>query len=76
MIAKQNLLNILAAADKADADDIAIREALYIALRGSDENFAGSTEREPLGVHTLGDPRKPLIFRSSLLGKRRSCCRR
>src|ERR1700730_9156715 len=32
MIAKQSLLNILAAADKADADDVAIREALYVAL--------------------------------------------
>jgi hypothetical protein len=78
MIAKQSLLNILAAADKADADDVAIREALFVALRGSDVSFAGSTKRETPGVRTLCNPQQPgaLLFRSSLPGKRRSCCRR
>jgi hypothetical protein len=60
MIAKQSLLNILAAADKADADDVAIREALYVALRGSDESFAGSATRETPGMRTACDPRQPV----------------
>jgi hypothetical protein len=34
MIARQSLAKILAAADKADEEDAAIRAALHVALRG------------------------------------------
>jgi hypothetical protein len=40
MITKQSLLQILAAADKADDEDVAIRAALYIAFRGIEEDCA------------------------------------
>ena len=67
MIAKQSLLQILAAADKADADDVAIRAALYIALRDIEEDFAVSTGRDALSVRRPCDARRPppLVSRSS-----------
>jgi hypothetical protein len=78
MIAKANLLQILAAADKADADDVAIRAALYIALRCIEDDFAVFTRRDALSVRTPCDARRPslLISRSSAHGKRRSHCPR
>lgn len=74
MIAKPSLLQILAAADQTDADDVAIRAALYIALRGIEEDFAGFTGRGAPSLRTPCDARRPpsLIPRSSSLGRRRS----
>jgi len=40
MITKQSLALILAAADKTDDEDVEIRVALYIALRGMEKDFA------------------------------------
>jgi hypothetical protein len=78
MIAKASLLQILAAADKADADDVAIRAALYIVLRGIKDDFPVFTGRDALSVRTPCDARRPppLISRSSSHGKRRSHCPR
>jgi hypothetical protein len=59
MIAEQSLLQILAAADQADAEDVAIRAALYIALRGIDEDVAAVTGRDALGMHTPCKVRRP-----------------
>ncbi len=71
MIAKQSLLQILAAADTADADDVAIRAALYTALRGIEENFAAGCYAPSL--RTPCDARHhptPLFQRFPSLGKR------
>ena len=74
MIAKQSLLQILAAADKADAEDVAIRAALYIALRDIEEDFAVVTGRDALSVRMPCNARRPppLISRTASLGKRQS----
>jgi hypothetical protein len=56
MIAKQSLLQILAAADETDAEDVAIRAALYAALLRSEEDSAVATARSasPTGADPQG----------------------
>jgi hypothetical protein len=73
MIAEQNLLQILAAADQEDAEDVAIRAALYMALRGIDED-AAVTGRETMAMRTPCNARRPppLNSRVASLGKQRS----
>ena len=74
MIAKQSLLHILAAADKADAEDVAIRAALYVALRGIDDDFAVIAGRDALNTGAPCNARRPpsVISRTASLGKRQS----
>jgi hypothetical protein len=74
MIAEQSLRQILVAADQADAEDVAIRAALYIALRGIEEDVAAITGRDAPSTRTPCDARRPppKFSRAASLGKLRS----
>jgi hypothetical protein len=68
----QSLLQILAAADAADAEDVAIRTALYNALRGIEEDFVTFAADAPNPHMPRRAPRAPsLMSRSPSAGKRR-----
>jgi len=51
MVGKKSLLRILAAADEADPEDVAIRAAIVALLAVGEEDYAGVTERDmsPVG---------------------------
>jgi hypothetical protein len=46
MVAKKSLLRILAAADEADPEDVAIRAAIVALLAIGEEDYAANHERD------------------------------